>query len=965
MDESVSNLNPECKYYDINTINHDPLFKNDLMVLHHNICSFRANFDELSYLLDSLYRKPPIIVLTETWFDENSVVDIDNYRSFHSYRDGVRGGGVSIYVMDSFESSLLEFTKINNNIIEACGVKVRISGGVFYNVVGIYQPPSESKNDFNNLLQNNILAKFSPSSRVFICGDMNIDLLNPTGHDNDYIDLFQSYSYIPLVNKPTREDSHSSKCIDHIWTNQLFEICSGIIDVNITDHYIIFFSIKCFDINLSYEIKFRDHSEVCLRSMSHNVDILVETFSNVDYDEVDFCTELFSRMFYDIYNKSCPIRKKMVSCRSFFKPWLDTSLKLDINRKHALYRDYKSGLIELNSYRLYRNLVSDRLRKAKSSYFKAKFNSISTDPKKTWNEINRIMNRKKKFEREKISLYEGTDNITSDSKKVCNIFNNHFSKVGINLNNSIPVSNMTHRDFLVNRNQYTFEIELTSTEEVKNLIHSLPNKKTDLFAVPILIHKICSNKISSLICNLFNRSVSLGIFPNINKVARIVPIFKSGDKCNVTNFRPISILSVLSKLFEKLICVRLSYFVDRFHLIDDNQFGFRKSRNTIDVINEFMCSAYECINQRTCLISLYLDFSKAFDTINHTILLDKLDHMGIRGVAGKWFTSYLENRLHYVSIGEVKSEKCTAGTGLPQGSNLAPLLFSLYINDMKNSCGSLKCLHFADDTTIYFPCKDPFNDIITINNQLKTIDEWLKVNKLALNISKTMYMIIGSAPSQLPPILIRNVPITLVNKIRFLGITVDNKLTFKEHVNAVVSKVSRSQGAIYRVSPYVTVDVLKKLYYSLMYSHMIYGVSVWGGASVSSSNKINKIQQRFLRLLPGNNDYKLIRINYNILNFPSIVKYFTGVKFYESHVNKNHPYITSIINDYAPRHEYSTRFSNNNGLQVPYCRTALSQKSFLYRSVSLWNGLSVSVKQANTLSIFKNQLKTHLLANQD
>ena len=147
-----------------------------------------------------------------------------------------------------------------------------------------------------------------------------------------------------------------------------------------------------------------------------------------------------------------------------------------------------------------------------------------------------------------------------------------------------------------------------------------------------------------------------------------------------------------------------------------------------------------------------------------------------------------------------------------------------------------------------------------------------------------------------------------------------------------------------------------------MYSHMIYGVSVWGGASVSCSNKI---QQRYLRLLPGNNSYKLIKINYNILNFQSIAKYFTGIKFYESHINKNHPCITSIIDDCTPRHEYSTWFSNNSGLQVPYCRTALLQKSFLYRWISLRNGLSVPVKQANTLSIFKNHLKTHLLAEPD
>ena len=150
-----------------------------------------------------------------------------------------------------------------------------------------------------------------------------------------------------------------------------------------------------------------------------------------------------------------------------------------------------------------------------------------------------------------------------------------------------------------------------------------------------------------------------------------------------------------------------------------------------------------------------------------------------------------------------------------------------------------------------------------------------------------------------------------------------------------------------------------------MYSHMIYGVSVWGGASVTASNKINIIQQRFLRLLSGNNSYKLTRINHNILNFQSIAKYFTGVKFYESHINKNHPFIASMINDCTPNHEYSTRFSNNNGLQVPYCRTTLIQKSFLYGSISLWNSLSVSVKQAKSLSIFKNQLKTHLLAEQD
>ena len=204
-----------------------------------------------------------------------------------------------------------------------------------------------------------------------------------------------------------------------------------------------------------------------------------------------------------------------------------------------------------------------------------------------------------------------------------------------------------------------------------------------------------------------------------------------------------------------------------------------------------MCSTYECINQRTCLISLYLDFSKAFYSINHSILLNKFEHIGIRGIAGKMFTSHLENRLHYVSIGEVKWDKYTAGTRLPQGSNLAPILFSLYKKKvMRNSCSSIKCLYFAD-YTIYFPCKDLFNDIITINNQLKTIDESLEANKLSLNISKTMYMIIGNAPSQLPPILIGNVPITLVNKIKFLGITVDNKLTFKKHVFAVVGKIWR------------------------------------------------------------------------------------------------------------------------------------------------------------------------------
>ena len=488
---------------------------------------------------------------------------------------------------------------------------------------------------------------------------------------------------------------------------------------------------------------------------------------------------------------------------------------------------------------------------------------------------------------------------------------------------------------------------------------SLPNKKCNCDDVPILVYKLLVDRISIMISDIFNRSLQEGVFPDRLKLSYIKPLFKALDRFSFQNYRPITSLNLLSKLLEKLMNCRLNNYLDKHSLISQHQYGFKKGFSTSDALLRFTNEVVNALNDRIYLVAVYLDLSKAFDTVNHKILLSKMERLGIRGLALDWYRSYLKDRTVQVEVDKILSKKMVVNIGVPQGSVTAPTLFLIYINDMCNVSDALDMVQFADDTTLYMVGDNLTELSYRMSGELAKIDRWLVANRLSLNLTKTSYMVFShnNIPDD-PKISVRNVDIDRVHKTSFLGINIDDQLKFSYHVDSVARKLSRSAGAIYRMSSIAPASVLLTLYYSLFYPHVIYGITVWGNSSEGNMNKISRVHNRIMRLFAQITDEN----SFKLLNIRGVYKYFTLITFYKYVNNKTYPYFSNILSELVPTHSHTTRFASCDFFNTPVYRKSICQKFFLYQGVQFWNNLSLELRKESRFSKFKVDLKK-LLSN--
>ena len=952
----------ECNYYDIGSFADNINTSNRFFVFHLNIRSYNAHMHDLSVFLDSLKILPSVIILTETWFSHDTCSDISGYTSYHMYRDG-RGGGVSIYVRNCFQSYLLNNLSVVNEHMEVCTVKVRLANS-YVTVLGVYRPPTSSLISFNDVFFRNVMSLLSVNEKIFVAGDFNVDLIDPSGTEIDFITKFYSSSFIPLINKPTRVTNHSATCLDHVWTNLLTNVIPGIFSTYISDHYPIFVLFEIFKENEVTIKKFRDHSEGNLELLRNKLVNLDELISIDDDCDIDNITESFCSLIFDLYNECCPVRSKTVTFKRLSKPWLTDSLILSIKRKHAIFKEYKMNNLPFEFYRRYNNHLTRLLKTAKCNYFSYRFMESRGNARDTWRNINDVLGCKKRKKSSNIVLQDDAGIQVSDGNQLADIFNKHFISVGKTLDETIPKSNKSPLHFMNGAQNSSFFVNPCSPSEVSSLISSLPSKGSGIDSVPVFIYKLFSDILGSFISKLFNVSVARGIFPTCLKHARVVPLFKSGDS-TVFNFRPISTLSLMSKIFEKLMHCRLNSFIEHFNIINSNQFGFRKKHSTSGAIIEYLNYAYKSLDSKQNLITVFLDFKKAFDTVNHSILLIKLEHIGVRGVSLNWFRSYISNRTQHVYINNCNSSRGTLLTGVPQGSVLGPLLFNIYINDMINSCSPLKCVHFADDTTLYFSHADADVAFGTVNAQLREVDEWLCINRLSLNLSKTTYMLATNLPVNdvIHNVKIRNISLDKVVISKFLGIFIDYKFSFQYHVNFLRKKISRQIGILKRIKYVLPNFILKNLYFSLIYPHFLYGVAVWGGTGLVNNRNMNSLHSRALTVAFGDSEHDTLITN-GILNFNSIVRYNILTKFflYKNNISENN--FLDIVNELTPIHRYSTRFASSHNLNTPFCRLSRAQNSFLFQAVTAWNTLPADIHCITDVSQFNKKLKKYLILSQ-
>ena len=962
MIEDLNDTEINCAYYDADQFNRYFESKSGLFILHLNICSFNANIDQFSSYLSRFTQRPQVIILGETRFSSEVNYDISGYVAHHSFRS-TRGGGVSIFVSCELTSDFLPELTMCTPAIEVCAVKLKLNSDNIFNILGVYRPPSANINDFYQVLGDNILTKFHATEKVIFGGDFNVDLLSDSTFCNDFVTNFQNNGYNPLITKATRVtlDGASSTCIDHFWSNSRMNSTNGIFEVHISDHYPIFTMIQVTNIPVQQHVYFRDHSEENVLQLFDKFDTVASTIFNSENMDVEDVSILFANEFYKLYDICCPVKCKTVSKNRIDKPWLTDSIMLTINRKHALYRKLKRNEITLDLYRKFCNVTKKSITLAKKNYYLNKFDACKSNTSETWKCVNSISKQAKNIS--KFSKIETDNGMITDPESIANSFNEYFISIGRSLSDSIPVLNASPLDYMGERSSLNMFLSPSSPGDVKEVILSMSNKRSGINEVPVKIYKLLVDKLSYVISFIFNMSIEQGVFPQNLKNAKVVPIHKSGSPFLIKNYRPISLLPIVSKFFEKLMHRKLSKFLDRIEFLNDCQYGFRKGLDTTDALLKFMFEAHNSLHESSNLIAVFLDLSKAFDTVSIDILLNKLEHIGVRGSAKQWFRSYLTNRTQYVIINNKVSHTGSVTIGVPQGSILGPLLFLIYINDMRQACNLLECVQYADDTTLYLSGNNLDSVCQTMNSQLQLIDHWLQLNKLSLNITKTHYMLFTRSNLATQNISMRNVSLERVDQTKFLGVIVDKNLSFKGHVDTLCKKLSSAIGAIKRVRFFLPDSVVKILYFSLVYPRLLYGICVWGSSGVGNFNRVNSLQRKAFLLFYSISNNTFLKTN-GLLTFESIFSYNVAIKFHKYLSFSDFPELASAIERLRPLHHHQTRFTTQGNFNLPRCRSSKFQHSFIFRSIGIWNKIPLFIKSIHSKEKFKNHLKEYFLNNQ-
>ena len=453
---------------------------------------------------------------------------------------------------------------------------------------------------------------------------------------------------------------------------------------------------------------------------------------------------------------------------------------------------------------------------------------------------------------------------------------------------------------------------------------------------------------------IIDLSLSSGVVPDQMKIARVIPLFKSGDLSLFTNYRPVSVLPAFSKNLERIVYNRLINFLNKYSILSCNQYGFRKNHSTAYALIQLYDKLSDAIDKGNVTLGLFIDLSKAFDTVNHDILVAKLEFYGVRGVALEWFESYLSCRSQFVQYNGYSSSSKYIKRGVPQGSILGPLLFLLYINDLCDVSKALDFILFADDTNIFYSHKDQNYLMEIVTTELKKLSSWFQASKLSINIKKSNFILFKTKQNR------RKLDLHFLINL-FLGVILDEHLSWKPQIQNVARKISKSIGIICKSSFFLNKNSLCTLYYSLVYPYLHYCASVWGSTYQSNLKRLITLQKRVIRIISKSTfdaHTNPIFKNLNILKFENLIKLQIGKIMY---LYKN-GLLPDSFNDmfllHSDVHSYNTK---KNSFRLLHCRTNVRKFSLRFQGPKLYNSFSPDVQNAPSFALFTSKLKIYLL----
>lgn len=652
------------------------------------------------------------------------------------------------------------------------------------------------------------------------------------------------------------------------------------------------------------------------------------------------------------------------------KPWLTNGIIKSIKNKQKLFKAYISdplNQVKKSKYKKHSNLLNNLIKNSKKDYLTSQFEINKSNLKITWRLIGSIIKRNTKAQ---VSPSMIVHNNTEYTKKgdIANKLNEFFSSIGCDLASKIEDTGDDATSFIHNVPSSSFTLHPVTTTEIKQRLDSLNTKKISP-DIPYYLIKIASDVLTEPVTYIINESIKKGVVPDAFKISCITPIFKSGDKTDPSNYRPISILPSLNKILERIIYDQILNYLDQHKILNNNQFGFRKNHSTELAILELTDNLRKSIDNKEITCGLFLDFSKAFDTVDHQILLSKLHKYGIRGNSYSWFLSYLSNRMQLVKIDDVKSDLTNISHGVPQGSTLGPLLFLLYINDLPNVSPILKVRMFADDTNLFYSHEDPAVVENVMNSEIKNILRYCATNKLTVNVKKTNFMIIKSNRKKIPHNF-KLLDFEQKEYIKYLGIYIDQHLSWSKQIQFVQSKLSKNIGILRKLRYFVNLRTLRNLYFSLIYPYLSYGILTWGSTYKTKLTKICTNQNKCIRSIFFANQREHAAPLYNILDiltFQNIFKLKASILCYKIiNVQAEVPQVfLGLITLAKVQHHYNTRYAASCNLVPPPVRTNYGKFTFKSTIIKIWEEIPTDLKIIKSIKLFKTQLQSFLISTQN